>query len=1345
MKVMDVPPGKDGILLSALGDWTAAGAGPFKARKDSTLMRARVIVGPGMQRSATTIYVLIACAAGPAIAGPIVINEVHYAPRDKTVPEEFVEVHNVGGVAVDVSGWYFAGGIQWTFANGTSVAPGGFLVVAQDPAAIRSVYGPAVPAVGPFAGRLSNEGDHLVLRNRTGGLEDEVDYRMGFPWPTPGGPQGYSMELVHPDLDNDLGGSWRTSNPGIDQSSDVVRAGETWRYLKGVAEASSPPAGWRQAGFAEAGWSSGQTPIGYGEGFIRTQLPDMQGGYSSVYLRKTFQVDDPTQVAGLVLDVQYDDGFNAWVNGVHVAGDNVPSQEMAYDGTATTALEDLEFNAFNLPHPSGYLVRGTNVLAIQLHNASLGGSSDAFIDARLRTSLGAGAGPTPGAPNSVLAANAPPQLRQVAHFPESPRSGEPVLLTVKATDPDGVAAVSLEVQLVEPGAYVQLDEPAYEAGWTSVPMFDDGTEGDPVPGDGTFSARLPGSIQVHRRLVRYRITASDAASLSIRAPYADDPQPNFAYFVYDGVPAWSGAIQPGSADPDRGAVWNYSPGLMGKLPVFHLITKKASTEDSTWFSRYGGDNYLWLGTLVHGGKVYDHIRYRARGGVWRYAMGKNMWKFDFLKGHGFEASDDHGRKYQTAWDKLNFSAVIQQGDYLHRGEQGLFEAAAFKLFNLAGVPAPKTSFSTFRIIDEATESGSTQYGGDFWGLYLVIEQMDGRFLDEHGLPDGNLYKMEGGTGELNNQGPTGATDKSDLNAFLAAYEGTTPSDDWWRQNLDLETYYGYRAIVEAVHHYDIGYGKNYFYYLDPEHARWVALPWDLDLTWADNMFGDGNEPFKSRVLSRAAFGLEYRNRMREVRDLLYNTDQAWKLIDELAAIIRDPAGGQSIVDADRAMWDYNPIMANSSIINPSKAGQGRFYQVAATKDFAGMVTLMKNYVVSRGQWIDANVANDAAIPRKPTVTSTGPPGFPIDGLTFRSSAFSDPQGDGTFGGMKWRLAEITPAGAPAFDPAEPRLHEVHAAWESPELAAFAADITIPSSAVKIGSRYRVRVRMKDATGRWSNWSNPAEFTAGPPSTPFPQQTHLRVTEVMYHPAGGLGHEFIEVQNAGPDSLDLRAVSLGGGIEFRFAGSEIEELGPGEYAVVVEDRRVFDLAYGAGLPVAGEYSGRLENAGEQILLVHGGNATILDFTYFDDWYPLTDGAGPSLVVADPLQPLEAWGTQAGWQESAADGGSPGGPDGGGPPAGGLQRPGDSNQDGTLDLSDGISFLLRLFGGGGGPLPCDGASINEGGNALVFDLNGDARADLSDAIFILNYLFRGGASPALGTGCVRLAGCPHACGS
>ena len=185
-------------------------------------------------------------------------------------------------------------------------------------------------------------------------------------------------------------------------------------------------------------------------------------------------------------------------------------------------------------------------------------------------------------------------------------------------------------------------------------------------------------------------------------PYPDDPQPNFAYFVYDGVPAWYGAVRPGAT-----AVVKYDTDVMNSLPVYHLISKKSDVETATWLEKYGGDEYKWIGTLVYDGEVYDHITYRARGGVWRYSMGKNMWKFNFNRGHRFQARDDYGKKYKTEWDKLNLSACIQQGSFGQRGEQGMFEALSFKLFNLAGDPTAKTNWVHFRIIDERNEDGAS--------------------------------------------------------------------------------------------------------------------------------------------------------------------------------------------------------------------------------------------------------------------------------------------------------------------------------------------------------------------------------------------------------------------------------------------------------------------------------------------------------------------------------------------------------------------------------------------------------------------------------------------------------------
>src|SRR5205814_5736413 len=126
--------------------------------------------------------------------------------------------------------------------------------------------------------------------------------------------------------------------------------------------------------------------------------------------------------------------------------------------------------------------------------------------------------------------------------------------------------------------------------------------------------------------------------------------------------------------------------------------------------------------------------------------------------------------------------------------------------------APQTHFVQLRIIDGAAESPPDQYRGDCWGLYLAIENEDGQFLKEHHLPDGNFYKMMMGAGELSHQGRNTVTNGSDIRQFMASYQRTAQSDAWWRQHLDLPRYYSYRAILEAIHHYDVGEGKNYDYF-----------------------------------------------------------------------------------------------------------------------------------------------------------------------------------------------------------------------------------------------------------------------------------------------------------------------------------------------------------------------------------------------------------------------------------------------------------------------------------------------------------------------------------------------------
>lgn len=665
----------------------------------------------------------------------------------------------------------------------------------------------------------------------------------------------------------------------------------------------------------------------------------------------------------------------------------------------------------------------------------------------------------------------------VTHAPQQPKSNQPVKIT--ASIREGLKDVTLQYQLVEPGNYIERAEAAYETTWTAVPM----KPGESAKGRTTFTADLPADLQKHRRLIRYRITTkgddgkpiispmTEAKAGTANAPAIPESPTNYAYFVYDGLPAWKGAINPKAGNAAHAKPVTFPPDTMSRVQAYHLIGKKRSVENATWREQSGGKEYRYTGTMVVDGVVYDHVKYRARGGVWRYAMGKNMWKFDFPDGDRLKAKDDFGRPYPVSWSKLNLRSIIQLGSYGRRGEQGMYEAVGLRLFNMAGVPAPHTHWVQLRIIDEADESPADQYKGDFWGLYLAIENEDGRFLKTHGLPDGNLYKMQGGTGELANHGEGQPADRKDLDAFLADYQGADQSEDWWRQHLDLASYFSYRSILECIHHYDVdeGAGKNYDYFRNPKTGQWQVIPWDLDLTWADHMYGNGEEPFKRRVARRPEFRLDYFNRLREIRDLLYNPEQAGELIDEFAAVVSDPTGKTpSLVEADRRKWDYHPALAIGG-----QAGQGLYYQASPTHDFRGMVKQMKEYVVSRGNWIDSNLV-DPAIPATPKATYAGPTGYPARQLRFTTSPF---KGEGKFAAVKWRIAEITPPKTPQTIPPTPHKYEINAAWESEELTK-AGEIMIPATAVRPGVTYRVRVRMKDTTGRWSHWSPPIEFVAG---------------------------------------------------------------------------------------------------------------------------------------------------------------------------------------------------------------------------------------------------------------------------
>jgi hypothetical protein len=141
-------------------------------------------------------------------------------------------------------------------------------------------------------------------------------------------------------------------------------------------------------------------------------------------------------------------------------------------------------------------------------------------------------------------------------------------------------------------------------------------------------------------------------------------------------------------------------------------------------------------------------------------------------------------------------------------------------------------------------------------------------------------------------------------------------------------------------------------------------------------------------------------------------------------------------------------------------------------------------------------------------------------------------------------------------------------------------------------------------------------------TPQLPQDHLVINEIMYNPAAPEA-EFVEIHNRSTfTAFDLSNYRLAG-VDFNFPeGTIIPSNG---YVLAVENHAAFLNAYGTGLPVAGVYSGKLDNGGERLRLVRPGatpaeDLLIDEVTYDDDppWPVLADGFGPSLQLIDSAQ-------------------------------------------------------------------------------------------------------------------------------
>ncbi|MEO1831022.1 MAG: CotH kinase family protein, partial [Akkermansiaceae bacterium] len=186
--------------------------------------------------------------------------------------------------------------------------------------------------------------------------------------------------------------------------------------------------------------------------------------------------------------------------------------------------------------------------------------------------------------------------------------------------------------------------------------------------------------------------------------------------------------------------------MANTIPVYHLIIRKEDYTEAVAYNSSDQINqgtsarflYNWNATMVYDGKVYDNIRFRLRGANGRYqGRGKRSMRVRFNDGKFLEARDQNGKKFKNSWRTLTLGKANSNRQTM---TFGLNEAVNYHLFSKMGVPAVTPLFVQWRVIDDDAESPD-QWRGDYNGTYFVSETYDVRFLEQHDLKKGNLYKL----------------------------------------------------------------------------------------------------------------------------------------------------------------------------------------------------------------------------------------------------------------------------------------------------------------------------------------------------------------------------------------------------------------------------------------------------------------------------------------------------------------------------------------------------------------------------------------------------------------------------
>ena len=175
---------------------------------------------------------------------------------------------------------------------------------------------------------------------------------------------------------------------GSEVSDTLIAKESTWTYLD---DGSNQGTTWRNIGFDDSAWSTGQAELGYGDGAGGAEGTEIGYGgnisskFITTYFRKTFTATDVANITGLQLGLRRDDGAVVYLNGAEIWRNGMPATgPITYTTLATNGAGGADETIFHQKTdvPVNLLIEGVNVISVEVHQNSPT-SSDISFDLEL--------------------------------------------------------------------------------------------------------------------------------------------------------------------------------------------------------------------------------------------------------------------------------------------------------------------------------------------------------------------------------------------------------------------------------------------------------------------------------------------------------------------------------------------------------------------------------------------------------------------------------------------------------------------------------------------------------------------------------------------------------------------------------------------------------------------------------------------------------------------------------------------------------------------------------------------------------------------------------------------------